>query len=121
MTPPTPVDGRPENGLGIDLLRPSSSGGLMSSHRRALRNVSGGDNRPATSASNLDSGDRRRTTGSGLRDRISAFTHRMSSQRENSSGATGEEEADAGDDEAREGTKLRGKRLSWAAGRTKTG
>lgn len=118
MTPPTPVEGRTETGLGIDLLRPSSSSSFStSSHRRALRNVGGGDSRPATSASNLDPGDRRRTGGGGLMDRITALTQRKNN-RENSS--QGDDDTEAGDDDSGNG-KSRGKRLSWVQGRTKTG
>ncbi|PNY27019.1 Uncharacterized protein TCAP_03051 [Tolypocladium capitatum] len=117
MTPPAPVEGRSETGLGIDLLRPSSSSDLTtSSQRRAPRNAGGGDGRPCTSASNLDSGDRRRTTG-GLRDRITALTNRKNN-RENS--GQGEDDTEAGDDDHRDG-RSRGTRLSWAQGRTKTG
>ncbi|KOS16809.1 UPF0648 protein [Escovopsis weberi] len=82
----------PSSADGNDLLRPSSSHGLGSSHRPSFRNASGGDVRPSTSSGHLDSGaavERRRahTGGLGLRDKISAFTHRMS-HRDNTSGAT---------------------------------
>ncbi|KAJ6784139.1 hypothetical protein PWT90_04169 [Aphanocladium album] len=127
MTPPTPQDGKnPEGfGLGIDYLRPSSSGGIAgSSHRRLLRNIQAGDNRPATSASNVSSHShaessntqgegRRKSGGGGLKGKISLFGRR--SHRE-SSGKTEDEES-GGDDEK----SPRGKRLSWAQGRTKTG
>lgn len=127
MTPPTPVEGKKQEGsgfgLGIDYLRPSSSGGVAgSSHRRLLRNIPAGDSRPATSASNVSSSHaensapagegRRKSGGGGLKGKISLFGRR--SHRE-SSGKTEDEES--GDEE----TSSRGKRLSWAQGRTKTG
>ncbi|KAJ4158201.1 uncharacterized protein LMH87_008736 [Akanthomyces muscarius] len=127
MTPPTPVEGKkPEGsgfGLGIDYLRPSSSGGVAgSSHRRLLRNIPANDSRPATSASNISSSHaessppaaegRRKSGGGGLKGKISLFGRR--SHRE-SSGKTEDEES--GDEEK----SSRGKRLSWAQGRTKTG
>lgn len=122
MTPPTPVDANNPDGfgLGIDYLRPSSSGGVAgSSHRRLLRNIPSSDNRPATSASNLSRGEsstpsgegRRKSGGGGLKG-FSLFGRR--SQRE-SSGKTEDEES--GDEEK----SPKGKRLSWAQGRTKTG
>ncbi|KJZ74766.1 hypothetical protein HIM_05883 [Hirsutella minnesotensis 3608] len=89
MTPPTPVEGRSDSqGLGIELLRPSTSSSPTSSHRRALRNVGMADNRPATSASNLEATDRRRT-GGGLRDKISALTHRKSHRESGGGGGQG--------------------------------
>ncbi|OAQ62402.2 hypothetical protein VFPPC_06970 [Pochonia chlamydosporia 170] len=118
-TPPTPVEGRNEAGLGIDLLRPSSSGGFTNSnHRRALRNIGGADSRPSTSAGSIESGDRRRSGATTLRDRLSAFTGR----KRESSGLQDESNDVAGDDEStKDGKTPRGKRLSWAQGRTKTG
>ncbi|KAK5997565.1 UPF0648 protein C3H5.09c [Cladobotryum mycophilum] len=136
MTPPTPVDanGRSEGpGLGIELLRPSSSHGLVStSHRSVLRNVSGGDIRPSTSAGHLDSVDRRRTgtVGLNLRDKISAFTHRMSHRDSSSNSNTStsspkptpvqaEEEAVV-DEPAEEESASTSTRLKRLSGRTKT-
>ncbi|XP_044717495.1 mitochondrial protein [Hirsutella rhossiliensis] len=89
MTPPTPVEGRAESqGLGLDLLRPSSSSSPGPSHRRALRNVGVADSRPSTSAGHLETGDRRRTTGGGLRDKLSALTHRKSHREDHSGGGS---------------------------------
>ena len=118
MTPPTPVEGTQAegHGLGIDYLRPESSGGA-SSHRRLLRNIPGGDSRPSTSAG--ESIDRRKSGGGGLRDKISAFTHRMSHGRESSGSVQPPE--DEGDESAEEDRgSPKGKRLSWVQGRTKT-
>lgn len=87
MTPPTPVEGRAESqGLGPELLRPSTSSSPGPSHRRALRNVGAADSRPSTSAGHLETGDRRRTTGGGLRDKLSALTHRKSQREEHHGG-----------------------------------
>ncbi|KAM3481608.1 hypothetical protein MY5147_000594 [Beauveria neobassiana] len=125
MTPPTPVDAKNSEGgglgLGIEYLRPSSSGGVAgSSHRRLLRNLPAGDNRPATSASTMSSHaessaaaseGRRKSGGGGLKSKIHLFGRK--SHRESS----GKTEDDESGDEA----KSRGKRLSWTQGRTKTG
>ncbi|KAG6161576.1 hypothetical protein E4U11_003323 [Claviceps purpurea] len=58
-TPPAPTEGRSNaaGGLGINFLRPSSSGGFTnpSSHRRTLRTVPGGEPRPFTSAGTSES------------------------------------------------------------------
>ncbi|OAA38343.1 hypothetical protein NOR_06733 [Metarhizium rileyi] len=119
-TPPTPIEGRSEAGLALDSLRPSSSHGFANSnHRRALRNVSGGDGRPSTSAGSVESGERRRTGAPSLRDRLSAFTGR---KREGSGGLPDEGGEVVEDDEStRDGKTPRGKKLSWAQGRTRTG
>ncbi|ODA82659.1 hypothetical protein RJ55_01167 [Drechmeria coniospora] len=118
MTPPTPVEGRGGTGLGIDLLRPSSSGGgvVGASHRRALRRIGGADSRPAmTGAGSGESDDRRRTTGSGLRDKFNALTYRMHNRE---SGSNGDDDGRTGDEEARE-AKARGNRRGWPQGRSK--
>jgi hypothetical protein len=118
-TPPTPVEGRNESGLGVDLLRPSSSGGFShSTHRRALRNISGGDVRPSTSAGSIESVDRRRNGATTLRERISAFTSR---KRESSGLHDESSEVNGDDDSTKDGKTARGKRSSWTQGRTKTG
>ncbi|KID75048.1 fmp27-like protein, partial [Metarhizium brunneum ARSEF 3297] len=116
-TPPTPIEGR--NEAGIDLMRPSSSHGFgNSNHRRALRNVSAGDSRPSTSAGSVESGDRRRTGAPSLRDRLSVFTGR----KRESSDVPDESNDVTGDDEStNDGKTPRGKKLSWAQARTKTG
>jgi hypothetical protein len=123
MTPPTPVEAtnRDGYGLGIDYLRPHSSGGGAppdASHRQMLRNIPSGDSRPATSSSSLETTpDRRKTGPSGLRDRITAFTHRMS-HRENSGQGQQDEDGESNEEDAR---SPRNKRMSWGQGRTKTG
>ncbi|KAK3196784.1 Protein SABRE [Lecanicillium sp. MT-2017a] len=126
-TPPTPIEGsnRDGFGLGIDYMRPQSSGGgatTNASHRRMLRNIPSGDNRPSTSASNLESTPERRNKGpSGLRDRISAFTHRMS-HRENSGQSQQSQQEDESESNEENGKSPRNnKRLSWSQSRTKTG
>lgn len=122
--PQTPVEGssgsgNDSHGLGIDYLRPgTSSGGGTPAHRRMLRNISAGDSRPSTSGG--ESVDRRKS-GGGLRDKISAFTHRMSHRE--SGGSVGhqaehEHEEDASEEEGDSSPKA--KRLSWVQGRTKT-
>ncbi|KAF4506326.1 hypothetical protein G6O67_006423 [Ophiocordyceps sinensis] len=84
MTPPTPVEGRTESqGLALDLLRPSTSSSPGVS-RRSLRSAGVTDSRPSTSAGNLETGDRRRTTGGGLRDKLNALTHRKSHREDHS-------------------------------------
>lgn len=123
MTPPTPVDAKNSDngfGLGIEYLRPSSSGGLGGSHRRLLRNLPAGDSRPATSASNLSGhaessttpSEGRRKSGGGVLKGINLFGRKSTRE---SFGKT--EDDDTGDEER----SPRGKRLSWAQGRTKTG
>ncbi|KAK2589939.1 Protein SABRE [Conoideocrella luteorostrata] len=119
-TPPTPIEGRAEAGLGIDQFRPSSSGGFHgSNHRKVLRSIGGGDSRPATSAGSPESGSSRKSGSGGLRDRLSAFAGR---KRESSGLQDETADAAAGDDESvKDGKTPRGKRLSWVQGRTKTG
>ena len=99
MTPPTPADdNNPGPGLGIDLLRPASSGGQRE-HRRALRNIGSSDSRPATSSSmdvssvSFSPAERRKTGGgSGLRDKLSMLTSRKSLR--DGSGSAKEQEED---------------------------
>ena len=114
MTPPTPIEGRGEGaqGLGIDLLRPGSSNGQPPAGYRQPRRAGTVDSRPTTSHS-----DRRRSGTSGLRDKISAFTHRMS-HRESSGLQEEVNGSDTGEDESKPSPN---KRMSWAPGRTKTG
>lgn len=116
--PPTPVDSSfdSRDALGINL-RPTSSGDTTSSpvaanmqHRRMLRNL---DRRPSTSAG--EGG--KKTGGGGLRDKISAFTHRIGHRDSTGGAQENEEESDDDDDKS----PSRGKRLSWAQARTKTG
>lgn len=72
MTPPTPTDGPSEGSSsqrGFEMLR-AGTDGLRNG--RSMGSASS-DNRPSTSGS---LGDRRKSAGNGLRDKISAFTHR---------------------------------------------
>ncbi|KXH64519.1 hypothetical protein CNYM01_10851 [Colletotrichum nymphaeae SA-01] len=74
MTPPTPLDSRaPTQGLGFELLRPSSRSSLA-----PFDQAGGGTIRSLSrSATGAESSDRRRSAGSGfLRDKLSALTHR---------------------------------------------
>jgi hypothetical protein len=127
LTPPTPIEGRSDGnqGLGIDFFRPGSSSGF--GHRGPRRVSTGGSDRPVTSHSSVDA--RRRSGGGiGLRDKISAFTHRMS-HRESSGGTLGEEEEN--NEESASYTNSSGtngenkpsptKRMTWAPGRTRPG
>ncbi|CEJ93302.1 hypothetical protein VHEMI08900 [[Torrubiella] hemipterigena] len=110
MTPPTPVETTHSNsGLGIEFAEAESP--ESSSHRRVLKNL---DRRPSTSGGE----ERRKSVGYGLRDKISAFTHRMShresSQQQNDDG----DESEEGGDEEEQSPRV--KKLSWSQGRTKT-
>ena len=114
MTPPTPIDGS-QKGLGIDLYKPSSSTILSSSPNRRAQRPSAGGERPTTSGSGADNSERKKSV-TGIRDKISAFTARMS-HRESSAGL--EEEAEGADDERdnRESKSPISKRLSWTPGK----
>ncbi|KAG9253788.1 golgi-body localization protein domain-containing protein [Emericellopsis atlantica] len=138
LTPPTPIEGRTgsSQGLGHDLLRPGSSSGI--GHRGPRRIGTGSSDRPATSHSGTDS-RRKSGGGTGLRDKISAFTHRMSHRE--SSGLALDEGEEAENESAHGSTNGGGnnnnnisnngngeenkpspiKRMTWAPGRTKTG
>ncbi|KAJ0370141.1 hypothetical protein COL26b_010151 [Colletotrichum chrysophilum] len=73
MTPPTPSDGRNPQGLGIELLRPSSRSSLAPDYQPGngtIRSLS----RSGTAA---EPEGRRKSAGSGfLRDKLNALTHR---------------------------------------------
>ncbi|KHN97599.1 uncharacterized protein MAM_04614 [Metarhizium album ARSEF 1941] len=116
-TPPTPIEG--PNEAGIDLVRPASSHGLgHSNHRRVLRSVSGGDSRPSTRGGSVEPADRRRAGTPSLRNRLSVFTGR---RRETSGLPDGVDDVAEDDDGAKDGRTPRGRKLSWAQGRTKAG
>ncbi|OLN85702.1 UPF0648 protein C3H5.09c [Colletotrichum chlorophyti] len=73
MTPPTPSDSRASQGLGIELLRPSSRSSLAPFDQAGggtIRSLS----RPGTG---VEPTERRKSAGSGfLRDKLNALTHR---------------------------------------------
>ncbi|CCF45994.1 hypothetical protein CH063_00587 [Colletotrichum higginsianum] len=74
MTPPTPLDSRaPTQGLGFELLRPSSRSSLA-----PFDQAGGGTMRSLSrSGTGAEPGDRRRSAGSAfLRDKINQLTHR---------------------------------------------
>ncbi|KAK0388477.1 hypothetical protein NLU13_4721 [Sarocladium strictum] len=122
-TPPTPVDGPSRTGTmssskggDVELLGSSSGNGIFSvPHRQLLKSSTGSSERPSTSASS----ERRRSGASGIRDKLSALTHRM---REGSGSGPQEEEAAEGDDGHTGRKSSVSKRMSWApGGRVKTG
>lgn len=119
-TPPTPVEGPSRSGTNdsssVELLGSSSGNGVFSvPHRQLLKSSTGSMDRPSTSASS----ERRRSGAAGIRDKLSALTHRM---REGSSSGLHEDDAGEGE-EGNSGSKSSmSKRMSWApGGRTKTG
>ncbi|KAF5527735.1 UPF0648 protein [Colletotrichum aenigma] len=73
MTPPTPSDGRNPQGLGIELLRPSSRSSLAPDYQPGngtIRSLS-------RSGTGAEPEGRRKSAGSGfLRDKLNALTHR---------------------------------------------
>lgn len=110
MTPPTPTDGPGEGSStqrGFEMFRAGPRNG---------RSTGSSDNRPSTSGSGSfggSFGDRRKSAGSGLRDKISAFTHRIGHHQ--SSGLTEESVVDDGEEEAKPDPKMSpSKRMSWA-------
>jgi hypothetical protein len=113
MTPPTPTDGPGEGTRGIEIFRPGQRNGhgVPTTHhhpRRSGTASSTHDGRPPTSGSMVS---RRSGGASGLRDRLSAFTHRMS-HRDSSAGH--EDDASASEDESEEPKPSPNKRMSWA-------
>lgn len=92
---------------------------MAETQRSRPRTSSTGPERPGTSASGLDVGDRRRN-GIGLRDKLSALTAKAKlNHRESSGAATASKEEDAEGEEDREG-KAPSRRMSWAPGRSKS-
>jgi hypothetical protein len=105
--------------MGVELLGSSGNGMFSVPHRQLLKSSTGPVDRPSTSASS----ERRRSGAGGIRDKLSALTHRM---REGSSSGLHEEEAaeaaEEGSPNAGNSKSSLGKRMSWApSGRVKTG
>ncbi|TDZ18794.1 UPF0648 protein [Colletotrichum orbiculare MAFF 240422] len=76
MTPPTPSDSRTPQGLGIELLRPSSRSSLAPFDQAGGGTIRSLSRSPGAGAEASEA-RRKSTTGAGfLRDKINAFTHR---------------------------------------------
>ncbi|KAJ0273003.1 hypothetical protein COL940_010120 [Colletotrichum noveboracense] len=120
MTPPTPSDGRNPQGLGIELLRPSSRSSLAPDYQPGngtIRSLS-------RSGTGAEPEGRRKSAGSGfLRDKLNALTHRKREpskepsrlQREDTSEP--DEEATASPEESPKAVK----RFGGLGSRVKTG
>lgn len=142
MTPPTPIDTEytQQQQYGHELLRPESGGRRNFQTRQStFRSMTTGPTqepppmqpeRPMTSASNTDSGVRRKGGTSNLKDKLGAFAYRMS-HRDSSSAQ--EDDTDGPEEsqqlqpqqqlprERRLSSSQSIKRRSWAPNRTKTG
>ncbi|KAK1962727.1 hypothetical protein LY78DRAFT_683810 [Colletotrichum sublineola] len=126
MTPPTPLDSRaPTQGVGFELLRPSSRSTLA-----PFDQPGGGTIRSLSrSGTGAEPGDRRRSAGSGgfLRDKLNQFTNRKrdagqresSQKQENKRDETPEREGDP--DIAAPDSPKSSKRFSGMSSRVKTG
>lgn len=112
MTPPTPTDGPGDassSQRGFELLRAGPRNGHGSSNGTGNGSI---DNRPPTSGS---FGDRRKSAGSGLRDKISAFTHRIGHHQSSSGLAEESSVMEDPEEEPRPESKSSpAKRMSWA-------
>ncbi|KAF6832213.1 UPF0648 protein C3H5.09c [Colletotrichum plurivorum] len=78
MTPPTPLDGRaPHQGLGIELLRPSSRSSQLSPFDQSGGGTIRSLSRSAGTGVEHQPGERRKSAAGGfLRDKLSALAHR---------------------------------------------
>ncbi|KAF6784031.1 hypothetical protein CMUS01_16638, partial [Colletotrichum musicola] len=131
MTPPTPLDSRaPHQGLGIELLRPSSRSSQLSPFDQSGGGTIRSLSRSAGTGVEHRPGERRKSAAGGfLRDKLSALAHRKrepsQSQKDSSPGQkeredTPEREEDAEAAAAPESPKTT-KLFTGLASRVKTG
>lgn len=132
MTPPTPVDAASNSGprgLGIDIFRPTSSSGTsLLSQRREEKPAerpatshleAGSSRRRRSSGAGMEPNDRKRSAAAGLKDKLSALTHRMS-HREGSSLQEADTATEDNPFDGRDAKTPLAKRLSWAPSRART-